>query len=187
MNGYVSTSYTHIRTRKHWKGKKKRAYVCVYVCGKLTAAERAVKLREDEIITHTELPSDPFWQQSTGSLHADVQTFSKPGSALTFAVWGRHTQTVRGWRKKREKDLLTDNGEGTHQESPPQRSETLLWATMSQKQKKSLYMCTLRCVLRAGSNSNGSNSTQHCSVFLKPQEKNKKNLAHVTNISKTRR
>lgn len=107
---------------------------------KKNAAERAVKLREDEIITHTELPSDPFWQQSTGSLHADVQTFSKPGSALTFAVWGRHTQTVRGWRKKREKDLLTDNGEGTHQESPPQRSETLLWATMSQKQKKkSLY------------------------------------------------
>lgn len=53
---------------------------------KKTAAERAVKLREDEIITHTELPSDPFWQQSTGSLHADVQTFSKPGSALTFAV-----------------------------------------------------------------------------------------------------
>lgn len=53
---------------------------------KKNAAERAVKLREDEIITHTELPSDPFWQQSTGSLHADVQTFSKPGSALTFAV-----------------------------------------------------------------------------------------------------
>lgn len=184
MSRRPTHTYAHGNTEKE---KKKNAHMCVYVCGKLTAAERAVKLREDEIITHTELPSDPFWQQSTGSLHADVQTFSKPGSALTFAVWGRHTQTVRGWRKKREKDLLTDNGEGTHQESPPQRSETLLWATMSQKQKKSLYMCTLRCVLRAGSNSNGSNSTQHCSVFLKPQEKTKKNLAHVTNISKTRR
>lgn len=143
MSRRPTHTYAHGNTEK----EKKNAHMCVYVCGKLTAAERAVKLQEDEIITHTELPSDPFWQQSTGSLHADVQTFSKPGSALTFAVWGRHTQTVRGWRKKREKDLLTDNGEGTHQESPPQRSETLLWATMSQKQKKkSLYVHTALCV-----------------------------------------
>lgn len=78
--------HTHTHTETLKRKKKKHAHMCVYVCGKLTAVERAVKLREDEIITHTELPSDPFWQQSTGSLHADVQTFSKPGSALTFAV-----------------------------------------------------------------------------------------------------
>lgn len=78
----VLHTHTHTETLK----REKNVHMCVYVCGKLTAAERTVKLREDEIITHTELPSDPFWQQSTGSLHADVQTFSQPGSALTFAV-----------------------------------------------------------------------------------------------------
>lgn len=77
----VLHTHTHTETLK-----REKKYMCVYVCGKLTAVEHAVKLQEDEIITHTELPSDPFWQQSTGSLHADVQTFSKPGSALTFAV-----------------------------------------------------------------------------------------------------
>lgn len=82
MSRRPTHTYAHGNTEK----EKKNTHMCVYVCGKLTAAERAVKLREDEIITHTELPSDPFWQQSTGSLHADVQTFSKPGSALTFAV-----------------------------------------------------------------------------------------------------
>lgn len=82
MSRRPTHTYAHGNTEK----EKKKTRICVCMCGKLTAAERAVKLREDEIITHTELPSDPFWQQSTGSLHADVQTFSKPGSALTFAV-----------------------------------------------------------------------------------------------------